>query len=273
AAERMVEMIGDADLEMQMLEGFRLYPAMVGLRFHRWDALLAAEEPSVERPFSRAFWRYARAMAYAGRGDVDKAEAEKRHFERDREAVPEEARYLLNNDAADLLALASATLDAAIAEARGDHEGAIAAWRAAVELERVVQYRRAAGVVLSDPPVARCRAARGGSSGRGRGRVPCGARAVSSRRTIAVRIDAEPTRRATRNRGLARRGAVRRRMGGRHRAAYAPSPLSECGRSRPSRGRSPRREPAVPPSRAPWRRDRRSARASARGGRDPRTRR
>ncbi|MFO7287080.1 MAG: tetratricopeptide repeat protein [Gammaproteobacteria bacterium] len=140
AAERMVEMIGDADLEMQMLEGFRLYPAMVDLRFHRWDALLAAEEPSVERPFSRAFWRYARAMAYAGRGDVDKAEAEKRHFERDREAVPEEARYLLNNDAADLLALASATLDAAIAEARGDHEGAIAAWRAAVELERVVQY-------------------------------------------------------------------------------------------------------------------------------------
>lgn len=145
AAEQMVEMIGDADLEMQMLEGFRLYPTMVDLRFHRWDALLAAEEPSAERPLSRAFWRYGRAMALAGRGDVAGAEAERRAFETARMAVPEGAQYLLNNRASDLLALASATLDAEIAEARGDDSAAVEAWRRAVEAEKAVQY--------DEPPV------------------------------------------------------------------------------------------------------------------------
>src|SRR5690606_21626398 len=37
AAEEMAARVGDFDLEMQMLEGFRLYPLMVDLRFHRWD--------------------------------------------------------------------------------------------------------------------------------------------------------------------------------------------------------------------------------------------
>src|SRR5690606_15539641 len=88
AALEMVAMIGDADLEMQMLEGFRLYPMMVDLRFHRWDTLLATPEPGRERPFSRAFWRYARAMALAATGDVRAATAEQRRFERDRTALP-----------------------------------------------------------------------------------------------------------------------------------------------------------------------------------------
>ena len=140
AALQMVEMVGDGDLEMQMLEGFRLYPAMVDLRFHRWDALLAAEEPAAERPFSRAFWRYGRAMAYAGKGDARLADTERRAFERDREAVPADAAYLLNNKAADLLALAAATLDAEMAAARGDHDDAIDAWRAALAAERALQY-------------------------------------------------------------------------------------------------------------------------------------
>lgn len=140
AALEMAAMIGDADLEMQMLEGFRLYPAMVDLRFHRWDALLAAEEPSAERPLSRAFWRYARAMAHAGQRDARRAEAERRLFERERAAVPADAAYLLNNTAADLLALAAATLDAEIAAARADHDDAIDAWRVALDAERALQY-------------------------------------------------------------------------------------------------------------------------------------
>ena len=40
AAQEMVQNVGDADLEMQMLEGFLLYPLMVDLRFHRWDEIL-----------------------------------------------------------------------------------------------------------------------------------------------------------------------------------------------------------------------------------------
>jgi tetratricopeptide (TPR) repeat protein len=140
AALEMVANVGDGDLEMQMLEGFRLYPLMVDLRFHRWDTLLATEEPVRNRPFSHAFWRYARAMALAAQGKVRDAAAEQRRFERERAAVPPEGQYLINNKAGDLLALASATLDAQIAAARGETAAALDAWRRAVTLEAALQY-------------------------------------------------------------------------------------------------------------------------------------
>ena len=140
AANDMVSNVGDADLEMQMLEAARLYPAMVDLRFHRWDTLLAAPEPASNRPLSHAFWRYARAMALAGQSKVRDAANEQRRFERERAALPPESQYLINNKASDLLALAAATLDAEVARARGDRAAAVAAWRRALTLEGAIQY-------------------------------------------------------------------------------------------------------------------------------------
>ncbi|HEX7081500.1 MAG TPA: hypothetical protein VF329_10835 [Gammaproteobacteria bacterium] len=140
AALDMVANVGDGDVEMQMLEGFRLYPLMVDLRFHRWDVILAEPEPDEQRPLSHAFWRYARAMAYAGNGNVREAAAEQRRFERERDRIAPESQYLGNNKAADLLALAAATLDAQLAGARGDSAAEIEAWRRAVSAEAALQY-------------------------------------------------------------------------------------------------------------------------------------
>lgn len=140
AAEEMVGNVGDGDLEMQMLEGFRLYPLMVDLRFHRWDTILATAEPARSRVLSRAFWRYARAMALAGKGRARDAQAEQRRFERERQAVPPESLYLINNKAGDLLALAAATLDAKVLAARGLPNAAVDAWGRAVTLEAALQY-------------------------------------------------------------------------------------------------------------------------------------
>jgi tetratricopeptide (TPR) repeat protein len=140
AAAEMLANVGDGDLTMQMLEGFRLYPAMVDLRFHRWDTLLAAPEPATTRGLSHAFWRYARAMALAAQGKARDAAAEQRRFERERAALPPERQYLINNKAADVLALAAATLDAQLAQARGDGAAAAAAWRRALTLEAALQY-------------------------------------------------------------------------------------------------------------------------------------
>src|SRR5688500_14164831 len=109
AANEMVGNVGDGDLEMQMLEGFRLYPLMVDLRFHRWDTILATPQPERSRALSHAFWRYARAMALAGQGKAREAAAEQRRFERERSAVPADNQYLINNKTGDLLALAAAT--------------------------------------------------------------------------------------------------------------------------------------------------------------------
>jgi tetratricopeptide (TPR) repeat protein len=140
AALEMVENVGDADLEMQMLEGFLLYPLMVDLRFHRWDEILKTPAPRAERQLLRTFWQFARAMALAGQGKLNEAAAEQEQFESLRKAIPAESQFLINNKSSDLLALAAATLDAQLAWARGEREKSIQEWRRAVELEATIQY-------------------------------------------------------------------------------------------------------------------------------------
>jgi len=140
AALEMVANVGDGDHAMQPLEGFLLYPLMVDLRFHRWDTILAEPQPAAERGLSRAFWRYARAMAYAGKFMTREAAAEQRRFVQARTNVAAESLYLLNNKAGALLTLAAATLDAQLAGARSNSPEAVAAWRRALEAEGALQY-------------------------------------------------------------------------------------------------------------------------------------
>ena len=120
AALEMIEIVGDADLKMQMLEGFLLYPLMMDLRFQRWDEILKAPAPRPDRKLLHAFWQYARAMALAGQGKLNDAAAEQKQFESLRRAMPAEAQYMINNKASGALALAAATLDARLSWARGE---------------------------------------------------------------------------------------------------------------------------------------------------------
>ncbi|HEV8343382.1 MAG TPA: tetratricopeptide repeat protein [Candidatus Binatia bacterium] len=140
AAEEMVKNVGDADLQMQMLEGFHLYPLMMALRFHRWDDILSASAPKPERKLHRAFSQYARAMALAGQGKLTEAIAERKQFESLRKAIPAESQFLNNNKSSDILALAAATLDAQLAWAQGEKQKSIQEWRRAVKLESKIQY-------------------------------------------------------------------------------------------------------------------------------------
>jgi tetratricopeptide (TPR) repeat protein len=140
AALDMVANVGAGAAEMQMLEGFTLYPLMVDLRFHKWDAILAAPAPGADLPLRHAFWRYARAMALAARGQVREAAAEQRRFERERAALAPESMYLLNNKSAPLLELAAATLEAQLAAARGDTGKSLGEWRRAAALEAALLY-------------------------------------------------------------------------------------------------------------------------------------
>ena len=59
---------------MPMLEGFLLQPTFVALRFHKWDEIRQMPDPGPKLPLLRAVWLYARAMAAAAAGDVQKAE-------------------------------------------------------------------------------------------------------------------------------------------------------------------------------------------------------
>jgi tetratricopeptide (TPR) repeat protein len=140
AAQEMGRNVGDADLKMQMLEGFHLYPLMVDLRFQQWDTILSTPAPKPERKLLGAFWQYARAMALAGQGKVSEATAERKQFESLRKSIPAESQFLINNKSVDILALAAATLEAQLAWARGEKQRSIQEWRRAVKLESKIQY-------------------------------------------------------------------------------------------------------------------------------------
>jgi tetratricopeptide (TPR) repeat protein len=140
AAREMTRNVGNGDIDMQMLEGFLLYPLMVQLRFHRWQEILEEPQLKPERKVYTAFRGYARAMALAGLGRVREADKERKRFEMQRKSVPAEAQFLINNKAGPILDLSAATLDAQLHAARGGHEASVEAWQRAVELEKSIQY-------------------------------------------------------------------------------------------------------------------------------------
>jgi tetratricopeptide (TPR) repeat protein len=125
---------------MPMMEGFLLQPTFVALRFRQWDEIRQMPDPGPKLPLLRATWLYARAMAAAAAGEVQKAETLREAFVMARNALPGDMLAGPQNTAAALLAVAAHVLDARILEAKGDRKAAIASWVKAVAAEDALAY-------------------------------------------------------------------------------------------------------------------------------------
>jgi tetratricopeptide (TPR) repeat protein len=102
------------------------------VRFKRWDDILKAPEPPADsRPATLVGWAFARAMAFAAKGDVPKAEAE---------------RAKLKPDSSALWKLDDFRVEAAIARSRGDKKAEIDALTKARDAEDTLSY--------SEPPLS-----------------------------------------------------------------------------------------------------------------------
>jgi hypothetical protein len=115
---------------------FEMYFA---LRFEKWDDVFALPEPDAGLPTAVALWHFGRAVASAGKKNLDAAVAEQKLFEAAVLKIPQDAMMNLNTSK-DLVAVAAAMLDAELAEARGDLQAAIAAWRTTVGAEDRLNY-------------------------------------------------------------------------------------------------------------------------------------
>lgn len=60
----------------QTLRHFAAVPLYAYVTFGKWDEILNYEQPQDQRPYMQAVWNYAKAMAYLGKDDITKAEAE-----------------------------------------------------------------------------------------------------------------------------------------------------------------------------------------------------
>jgi tetratricopeptide (TPR) repeat protein len=108
-------------------------------RGEKWDGLLAYTMPAESNKSTLAFWRYGRALAQIGKGNLPEAKTERQEFEKAAAAVPKD--FMLNtNTARDLLSIAAYVLDARIAGKSGDSASAIKLWEAGVDIQDRLVY-------------------------------------------------------------------------------------------------------------------------------------
>jgi tetratricopeptide (TPR) repeat protein len=127
--------------DMPMAEVYVPYPIFVRVRFHRWDEVLKLPPPNASLSMTTAFWNFARGSAFAAKGLISMAEAERTILETARKQTPADLEFsFFSNKAQTFLDLAENVLDARIAAAKGDHEGAIKHWEQAVQIEDRLNY-------------------------------------------------------------------------------------------------------------------------------------
>jgi len=123
---------------LESFVGMRLH---VLVRFGRWQELIAEplpEDPELYR-VTTALTHYARGVAFAASSDVVAAASERELFAAAVARVPE-TRYLFNNIALDILAIAGAMLDGEIAYRGADYDTAWLRLRRAIELDDTLPY-------------------------------------------------------------------------------------------------------------------------------------
>jgi tetratricopeptide (TPR) repeat protein len=137
------EMVADIPLEFvkenAWADGFLGMPLEVLMRFGKWDEVLAEPEPPEFAPISRSIRHYARAVAYASKGDVAAAEEEQAAFLEARARVAKEATFG-NNSGSDILDVAEHLMRGEILYRAGRTEEGIAALREAVAREDKLRY-------------------------------------------------------------------------------------------------------------------------------------
>lgn len=122
-----------------MTDGFVNYRTFVFLRFHRWAEVLGVPEPTKSSPMAAVLWHFSRGMAYASTGTTDGAQSERAALAAGAAKIPADSPYGYNT-AGTALGLATAVLDARIAEARGDRQAAIQSLKKAAAIQDGMSY-------------------------------------------------------------------------------------------------------------------------------------
>lgn len=128
------------DAMAAMLDPFAAMPLFVKTRFGMWDEILASPAPDPRLLSLTALRHWARACAYAAKGQKAEAAVEQKLFEAAKAKVPGEAQWSVNKSS-EVLSLAAAVLDARLADTP---EASIPHWQRAVEIQD--------GLVYDEPP-------------------------------------------------------------------------------------------------------------------------
>jgi tetratricopeptide (TPR) repeat protein len=139
--DQLVEHVRPHVPHMQMLEAFFTVPYGVEVRFARWDDVMKEKEPDAKAtPIAAATWHFARAMAYADRGDTDAAQRERAAMKAVVDTMPPDMGFAMLNKAHHVMDIAMHTLDGKIAAEAKQFDAAARHYREAVALQDKLNY-------------------------------------------------------------------------------------------------------------------------------------
>jgi tetratricopeptide (TPR) repeat protein len=121
------------------MESFVPTPLFALARFGRWDDILREPPPPFDLSYSTALWHYARGLAFAAKGRLERAQDERRELERAVDVMPAE-RMVGNNSARMILEIALHTLSGQLSARRGQTDVAIREFQDAVRLQDQLHY-------------------------------------------------------------------------------------------------------------------------------------
>lgn len=141
AADELASHVGPMLDDMPVAEVYVAPSILIPVRFHRWDEVLKLPPPNSKLAMTIALWHFARGSAFAAKGRIAMAEAERKILENARKETPANLEYSFYfNKAQAFLGLAANMLDARIATAQGQYERAIKYWEDAVAIEDGLSY-------------------------------------------------------------------------------------------------------------------------------------
>lgn len=136
AANVRLEMIE----EFPGVEFFNTIPLLALTQFGHWDEVLAEAQPPANLEYSNAIWHYARATAYARKGELEAARAEYEKLTALRDATDVTFLDSIYYPATMLLAIADALVLGEIAMAQGRHDEALEHFHFAVDTQGKLPY-------------------------------------------------------------------------------------------------------------------------------------
>jgi len=137
AADEMAKAVAPMLESMpDMADAFNSVTVFGRVRFRDWDGILNLPQPRDALHASLATWRYARALAFAGRGDRTAAAHEQVALEAIKASLPADAPWGFNK-AADVLAIAADIVAARLAPSAAE---AVPHWQQAVAAQDALVY-------------------------------------------------------------------------------------------------------------------------------------
>ena len=139
ASNKLVDFTRPMVRTMPMVEPILAKSILMWGRFHKWDEIMKQPQPDASLPSTLAVWHFARAMAFAARGDVGNAESEHKAFLDTAKSVPAESMSSLNPTTR-ILAIAADVLGARIAEVKHDNQTALVLFNKGIKEEDSLAY-------------------------------------------------------------------------------------------------------------------------------------